>query len=457
MSKLSKVVVILWALTTIFAIKPYYGGELTVRLNEPEDFSFSPSSYSNQIFYSFIYESFFTLKSNGDIESTIFKEYHYDTQTRTLNLQLKDNLRFSDGTSIGARNIDVSLRVFLDMNLASSRKLRRLIKEIRFQKEKNVVSIELIQDDPNIVALLTTPELVLLGGSDQAFSGIFFPAEWVKNQYLRLMPNPYYPGGRSYLDSVKVVFYDYRYPDFFLGEPGSLKDEKFKEVDAGVYQNTYLVFPQTKVGDNTRIALYSLLKDFYRTQDGRMISLNAMTSNDESPVTLNIHNFSDSQVRSILRYSSIKLYILSSLSKIEQPLNDYLEKKHISIETLYVSDNQLVNFMNNNPITYLVMCKTFNRRTPIEEKIKTILKEMSFSWFNENYLKLLNQLDEIKFLNNDGMMMDMVARIVEKIINDGFILPLYQRRFSLFINGRVQGIEFDYYGKPLFQKVRLVK
>jgi MarR-like DNA-binding transcriptional regulator SgrR of sgrS sRNA len=457
-TKIMKIAAVLLALGTIFAIKPYYGGEISIRLNEPEDFAYAPASYSNLIFYSLIYENFFYLKTNGDIVSHIFREYNYDKEVRTLSLQLKDNINFSDGTPITPQNIRVSLKLFLDMNLAASRKLRSMIKAFQAQPEENRLVIELLYDEPNIVASLTTPELVLTAGSDRAFSGMFFPAEWVKNQYIILKPNPFYPGGRSYLDSLRVVFYDYYYPDVFLADPGLL-DKKFIELDAGVYQNIYLVFPEGGVSDNTRIALHSLLKSFYndwgQASGEKLLELNALTSNEESPIKLNIPTFSGRRVRSLLRYSKVKLYILSSLRKMEEAFNEFMKKWGTPIETIYISDSQLINFMNNTSIKYLLIAKTFNRRMPIEEKIKIILKEMSFGRFDENYLKLLNQLDEMKFLKNEEMTIDLVSGIIEKIINDGFILPICQKRFAIYVKSHVKGIEMDYYGKPLFQKVRI--
>jgi MarR-like DNA-binding transcriptional regulator SgrR of sgrS sRNA len=446
----------LLALATIFAIKPYYGGEITIRLNEPEDFAYAPSSYSNLIFYSLIYENLFYLKENGDIQTHIFQEYRYDKQTRTLDLRLKDNVAFSNGSPVTPQNIKVSLTLFLDMNLTSSRKLRRMIKRILVPRGENLVRLELLYDEPNVVASLTTPELVLSAGSDQVFSGMFYPVEWVKNQYIILKPNPYYPGGRSYLDSIKVVFYDYHYPDVFLSEPG-LEDGQFNELNAGVYQNIYLTFPEGKVSDNTRIALYSLLKDFYTSHESnaKLTGLNALTSNEESPVTLNIKTFSHRRMRSILRYSSINLYILSSLKQMEEAFNEFLEKKGTPVETVYISDSQLINFMNSTSIKYLLTAKTFNRRMPIEEKIKIVLKEMSFARFNETYLKLLNQLDELKYLQNEELSLDLVSGIIEKIINDGFILPICQRRYSIYVKNHIKGMELDYYGKPIFRATRI--
>lgn len=466
---LRKIAVMLVAVILLpgFAIKPHYGGEITIRLNEPEDFSYTPSSYSNLIFYSLIYENFFYLEPDGDIYSNIFKEYRYDAKNRRLILVLADHLSFSNGKTVTPENVKLSLTLFLEMNLASSRKLGRMIRGIRIfsstgtaQNPDNLqgnlqgkgLILDLSYDSPGIVSALTAPELVLTSGGEQVFSGPFFPAEWVKNQYMVLNPNPYYPGGRCYLDSVKVVFYDFYYPDVFLSEPG-MTDQGFRELNAGIFHNMYLAFPQGKVGDNTRIALFSLLKKFYKDQN--LVDLNSLTTNEESPVALNIRTFSDSRMRKILRYSNIKLFVLSSLKKIEEPISEFLRKKRVRIETIFIGDNQLNNFLNNNSIKFLLVSKTFNRRVPIEEKIKIILKEMSFGRYNEEYLKMIKQLDEIKNLKNRELLMEQVARIIEKVINDRFILPLYQKRFSLYIKNSLRGVELDYYGKPLFQKTRV--
>ena len=65
------------ALTLVFAIKPYYGGEINIRLNEPASFNLNTANYSNLIFYSLIYENFFYLKKDGEIFSNVFQEYRY--------------------------------------------------------------------------------------------------------------------------------------------------------------------------------------------------------------------------------------------------------------------------------------------------------------------------------------------------------------------------------------------
>jgi hypothetical protein len=447
----AKIIIIIAALLMIFAIKPYYGGEVTIRLNEPSNFVYTPSDYSNLVFYSLLYENLFYLERSGGIVSNLFEFYKYDRITRTLEMELKRNLSFSNGDPIRAENVKFSLRRFLDKKLENSLKLGGLIKNIVV--DGNRIAVELIYDNPGITGLLTAPELVLLSGTNGVFSGMFFPVEWEKGRYIKLAPNKYYPGGRTYLDGVKVVFYDFHYPDIFLSKP-RLDESGFGELSAGIYQNIYLGFPSGKVSTNKRLAVYSLLRAF--GESAQLTPLNALTSDEESPVTLNIKKFAGWKYRSILRHSGMKLYILSSLKEFEEQLGEFILRNRLRrMEAVYLSDNELANFMNSTQVDFLLMIKVFNKRMPLEEKIKKIIKEMSFTRFDETYLKMLNELEEVKYLKDEELLIDQVSRLIEKIVNDGFLLPLFQKRYSLYVNNDVEGIELDNYGRPLFRKMRL--
>lgn len=448
----AKITIIIAALLTmIFAIKPYYGGEVTIRLNEPPNFVYTPSDYSNLVFYSLLYENLFYLESSGAVESNIFEFFKYDRTTRTLVMELKKNISFSNGDPVNGESIKFSLRRFLDKKLENSLKLGGLIKGIT--AEGNRVTVELIYDTPGITGLLTAPELVLLSGTNGVFSGMFFPVEWEKGRYIKLAPNKYYPGGRTYLDGIKVIFYDFHYPDIFLSKPG-LEESSFRELTAGIYQNIYLTFPSGKVSTNKRLAVYSLLRAF--GESAGMVPLNTLTSDEESPVTLNIKEFAGWKYRSILRYSGMKLYILSSLREFEEQLGEFLNQNRLRrMETVYLSDSELANFMSSTQVDFLLVVKVFNARMPLEEKIKKIIKEMSFTRFDETYLKMLSELDEVKYLKDEELLIDQVSRLIEKIVNDGFLLPLFQKRYSLYVNNDVKGIELDNYGRPLFRKMRI--
>jgi MarR-like DNA-binding transcriptional regulator SgrR of sgrS sRNA len=153
----------------------------------------------------------------------------------------------------------------------------------------------------------------------------------------------------------------------------------------------------------------------------------------------------------------VKLYILASLKEFEGKLEEFLKRKDVRMETVYLNDNTLVNFMDSAQVNYLLLVKVFNKRVPLEEKIKRIINEMSFSRFDETYLKLVNELEEVSSLKNEEFLLEQVSRLIEKIVNDGLLLPLYRKRYSFYVRKGVKDIEMDYYGRPLFQRMQIVK
>jgi len=310
---MAALLVLLLPAILVGASKPYYGGEIVVRLNEPASFHANTANYSNLIFYSLIYESFFYLGKDGEISSNVFQEYRYDAAARTLYLTVRDNLSFSNGKPLTARNIQISLKVFMGLDLFAASRLSKAVKGIRAGDGQ--VAIELQADTPDIVSLLTAPELLVLAEDEQSFSGPFYPQEWEKNHHMVLKANPFYAGGRTYLDAVRVTFTEGPLPDLFLAAPGQFKDS-FLEFDSGIYQNIYLCFLQSEIGQNTKIALYSLLKRFNEATGSRFRELNALTAEEESPVAIRIKTLSPQKTASILKYSEIKLYAVSSLSSL---------------------------------------------------------------------------------------------------------------------------------------------
>lgn len=435
------------------AIKPHYGGEIVIRLNEPSSFHLNSANYSNLIFYALIHESFFFLKKDGVITSNVFREYRYDDTARTLFLTLKDNLSFSNGKPLTARNIQVSLKVFMTSELFAASRLSKTVKSIRIIDGR--VAIELLADQPDILSLLTAPELVVLAEDEQSFSGLFFPQEWEKGRHMILRANPYYAGGRPYLDRVRVTFSDQPAPDLFLAAPGQFRDQCL-EFSSGIYQNVYLCFLQPDIGQNTKIALFSLLKRFNEATGGRYRDLNSLTSDDESPIAIRIRQFSPQKTAAILKTSEIKLYALSSLSSMENDLSAFLKDTRLKIETQFIDNSEFTASLDSAAIKYVLIDKIFQTKAPAEEKISRIVKESSFNRFNAQYLRMLSELDEARFSNSQALLTEQIARISEAIVNEGFIFPLFQKSYSLYVRKSWPGLEIDYYGRPLLQKVSQV-
>ncbi len=441
----------LLALALPGAIQPHYGGEMVLRLNEPSSFHLNTANYSNLIFYSLLYENLFFLKQDGGITSNIFRETRYDAAARALTLTLKDNLSFSNGKPLTARNIQVSLKVFLASDLYAASRLSKRVKNVRLAEGQ--VVIELLGDFPDIVRLLTAPELVVLAEDEQSFSGMFYPQEWEKNRHLVLRANPFYAGGRPYLDGVRIIFSESQAPDLFLGNPGQFKDQ-FLEFDAGIFQNVYLCFLHPDIGQNTKIALYSLLKRFNEASGGRFRELNSLTSDDESPVAIRIRTLSAQKTAAILKTSDIKLYALSSLASLEADLSSFLKGSGLKIETQFVDNSEFASFLQSAVVKYVLVDRIFQKSTPPEEKLSRIVKESSFNRFNAQYLRMLSELDEARTSNSEEMLVEQIARISEAIVNDGFILPLFQKPYSLYVRKKWPALEVDAFGRPLLQKVR---
>ena len=439
------------AFLLVYAIKPHYGGEISIKLNEPTSFTLNTANYSNLILYSMIYENFFYLQKDGTITTNVFKDYGFDASRKILLLTIKDNLSFSNGKPLTAKNIQISLKMFLGANLFAASKLNKVIKNIRLND--NQVVVELLTDKADVLDMLTVPELVVLAENEQSFSGPFYPETWEKNRQLVLKANPFYAGGRTYLDTVRIMFSDESLPDVFLSSPKAPR-ENFLEFDSGIFQNIYLCFLQGDVGQNTKIALYTLLKKFNEATGFKYKDLHTLTSDEESPVSIQIKTISRQRTTSILKSSDIKLYILASLSYLEKDLTSFLKSSNLKIETLFIDDSQMMNFLNSTAIKYVLIDKIFQSKIPLEEKISRILKESSFNQFNVKYLRMLGELDEVKYSNSQELLMEQVARISEAIINDGFIFPLFQKKYSLYIRNVWQAVQVDYYGRPLFQKSR---
>ncbi len=446
------IIVFLAALACLGAVRPRYGGEISLRLNEPTSFSPSSSTYSNLLFYSLIYENFFYLHQDGSLTSNIFSSYRYDAEKMTLMLVLKENLSYSNGKPISAESIKTSLRVFLNLNLHQARRLSRALDSIH--SSENIVTIKLNFNLPDILSLLSSPDLILVAEGEGIYSGPFFPEQWLKGESITLQANPFYPGGRSHLDTVRVYF-DEKARDLFLSDPG-LPSNQFQELPADVYQNIYLSFPHPGGSLNTRIAIYTLLRRFQKRISNRYLLLNSLTSDDESPVSIKVNELPENRINPILRQSNLKLHIHSALKEFEKELTSFLKTQQSRIDLVFfnLDDFQTMGEIDDS-ISYLVISRTFRRDTPPADKLSRIISELSFRRFDEKYLKMINELSEMKYMADEALLLEQSARIVEEIVRDGFLLPLFQKRFSLYARRGLQNLKLDYYGRPLLFRSHL--
>jgi len=433
------------------AHKIRYGGELRIRLNEPDTLRLSPTSYSNLLFYSLLYENFFFSVPGKEISSHLFKQFSYDEKTLCLTLVLHKGLAFSDGKPVLSRHVKNSLSSFFSRVIYRSKKLAGKVKNI-VVKADDILEIHLVSTDPTIVADLTAPELVLIGDEETAFSGPFYPKGWDKGEKIELIVNPYYSGGRHPIDKVTVFFQNNDYLDIFLAEH-DFSSPSYTAYTSGLYENTYLTFPSTaNSGQNKRLALFALCKNIKGLSGFK--SLDVLTSVEESPVSLAIKPLPDRKVVQILRNAKQIIYLASSLVLIEDFLIERFRRLAIPLEIRRISDNELTGYIQKNPVPVLIMKKLFKKETPMAEKLASLIREFSFNRFDEQSLGMIKQLEELSSLDRDDIVVPAMVSIIEKLVEDGVILPLFQQRFQLMVKQEFVPVVIDFYGRILWSELR---
>jgi len=450
MKRLRLLAVLGLSLLCMFAVKKRYGGEISIYLNEPYSFHYINDDYSSVIFYSFIYENFFHLSTGGEISTHLFEYHLYDQDRKTLEIKLKEHLSFSDGSPVTARSITHSINEFIKLETSDSKALSRVLKGIR--SEGRVITLLLNYDFPDIAHLLTAPQLVLLSPVSAVFSGAFIPSEWIKGEHLILTSNPFYPGGRSYLDRVRVIFaIQDEYPDVFLSTLPEI-GRSFNRKTCGIYENAYVIFPDPNTPPGNKQALYTLLKDFGESQS--LKSLDVLTSETESPVVIDIRGLSLRQAKRTLMYSKINLYFFPSFKSYQDAFSEYLASRDITLKTFFLDSKMRGESISSEDLDYIVLQKSFQKATPLKDKVKRIVGEMLFSRYNEEFMLRVKEMDELYGLNKNELLMDKIAALITDIVNEGIIYPLFQKEYYLYYRKRLVDLSIDYYGKPRFDELR---
>ena len=244
----------------------------------------------------------------------------------------------------------------------------------------------------------------MLAEDEQSFSGVFYPQEWEKNHHLTLRANPYYAGGRTYLDTVRVtVRREPGYPTCSWPAPASSRTISWNSIPASTRTSTCASCRATSAR-TPRSRSIRLLKRFNEATGFRYRELNSLTADEESPVAIRIKALSPQKTASILKFSEIKLYVLSSLSNLEKDLAAFLKGTNLKIETQFIDDSQFMAFLDSAAIKYALVDKIFQKKSPAEEKLSRILKESSFNRFNAQYLRMLSELEEARFSNSQELL-----------------------------------------------------
>lgn len=433
------------------AVKTRYGGEMHLRLNEPDSYWMSSSSHSNLLFYSLIYENLFYSIPGREGRSNLFKSVQFSADGMNLHLELHEGLAFSTGKAILSRHVKNSLTAYINRILYRSKRLAGKIKGIVLNGDY-ALSLQLTSPDPGIVSEMSAPELVLIADDEETFSGPYVPVVWEKGQKIELRANPYYAGGRQPIERVIVNFVDSERLDVFLAESG-FSSPSYHSYSSGLYENTYITFPAAaNTSQNKRLAFLSLCRTLVGLNGfGRLESL---TSAEESPLEIAVKTFPDRKVVPILRNSKQIIYLASSLLGLQEALKERFGKLSIPLEIRNISDNELSGYIQKNPVPVLILKKLFRRETPLAEKLAALVREFSFNRFDEDSLGMIKQLEEISGLDREDVVIPALAGIMEKLVGNGLIMPMYQQRFQLMVHQDFHPVVLDYYSRILWSELR---
>jgi MarR-like DNA-binding transcriptional regulator SgrR of sgrS sRNA len=156
----------------------------------------------------------------------------------------------------------------------------------------------------------------------------------------------------------------------------------------------------------------------------------------------------------LLRNSKQIVYLASSLGKLAPALSERFSKLGIQLEIRNLTDTELSTYVQQNDVPVLIAKKLFRTEMPQAEKLATLLREFSFNRFGEEALGMINQLEGIADLAQEDLRMTALGRLVERIVETGTVLPLYQQRFSLMVAKRFGPVVIDLYGRIVWSELK---
>lgn len=200
-----------------------YGGTLVIGVaNDADTFNplFTESKLGQEIGHLLLL-GLADLNDKSEFEPELARSWEHSPDYLTLTYHLRKDARWSDGVPITAEDVKFTYDVLMDSTVASPRQgVLEYVKQVRARDEYTVVFefSEAYPDQLFDTAGEILPAHVLRGvapkdlrthpfGRRPISSGPFILKKWQSQQYIELVANEHYFGGRPYLDRVifKIV------------------------------------------------------------------------------------------------------------------------------------------------------------------------------------------------------------------------------------------------------------
>ncbi|MBV8475905.1 MAG: ABC transporter substrate-binding protein [Acidobacteria bacterium] len=182
---------------TYGATRPQYGGTAHILLRSAPN-SLDPGSPQSTLMASanlvhLLYDTLVSIDDTGQVQPGLAVSWQVAQDQRHWEFQLRDGVKFDDGSTVSADAAAASLRRLNPWKILS---------------HGSSLDIDLDRPDASLLAELALAKnaIVKAGSEVPRGTGPFRAAEWVSQKRLLLKANEEYWGGRPFLDAVEIEF-----------------------------------------------------------------------------------------------------------------------------------------------------------------------------------------------------------------------------------------------------------
>ncbi len=402
--------------------RPRYGGDLKIELPS----SGNPLFWDALIKESLVQVNIFYLDPGGKVGSFLFS--HWWNQENQWYFKLRSGLLYSDGTPIQPGDVANSINQFIQEDLPGALALKRAIVSVGV-KPPDLVIVE-VRDRVNLPLLLSTPYLYLK--REGKYSGPFV------EEGDTYRANPFFPGGRAFLDSVSLV-YPPQIPDLSFTQGASFRPRtSFKYM-------VYLMVSPKVWRKLSRRAIFSLLVSipWEKKADSYLPGQLSQFSVDFPRLRLR-------KVRGLVRRK-----VILAISPLLSPLIPEIEKisslAKVKVE-VKISDDPLGELLAKKANAALFPSQGVFVGSEAEELLGMISR-YHLGVFYPYLRKLSSRLMEL--MGKDQQRLQRaISSTYEYMASREFFFPLAVATQPVYLSDSFLWGGVDFYGRPLVWKIR---
>ncbi len=178
----------------------------------------STSTLTSRLIGKHIFEPLFSLDESGEIKGVIAKSYSFEDNGKILVIELRENLKFSDGEDLKAEDVISSLERYFNNYEAAANLVgesRRIYKNgnntVIIESENNLSLLPLLLSSSPVEAVIMKSSLLEKENpsfivTDIIGSGPYKLSSWLRTESITLEKNENYQGNKE-ISADKLIYY----------------------------------------------------------------------------------------------------------------------------------------------------------------------------------------------------------------------------------------------------------